>query len=173
MFRASQRIGRDGSVYFPVFPSPSKVAHTPQQARWPHGAYPGCEKQSHAASWLQVIFQNVCRSQHDAGQGIHVVILEVHVDPKTGTQGLVSNPLRGGSTHEGERVQVYLNGASTGPPSRSGYQCGNPHGAVEVLPPPRARAGEISSMKSTSFVSSEVRTPARSPGLSSTGPEVT
>ena len=30
----------------------------------------------------------------------------------------------------------------------------------------------ISSMKSTSFFSSEVRMPARSPGLSSTGPEV-
>ena len=31
----------------------------------------------------------------------------------------------------------------------------------------------ISSMKSTSFLSSEVSTPAKSPGLSSTGPEVT
>ncbi len=94
------------------------------------------------------------------------------INSKTGTQRRSQQPTPGSGSNQSKRTQLQLDTTRRRSPCLSLYQYEILHGRIQIFFYHRLNRC-ISSIKSTSLGSKLVSTPAKSPGLSSTGPEVT
>ena len=98
----------DLQIDFPVAFHLGEVAHTAQKGIRYTGRTAATTGYLAGCFLVDLDVQQSRRTLDDTGEDVGIVIFEVTIDAETGTEGRGEQTGTGGSTDEGEMVQVYL-----------------------------------------------------------------